>query len=101
MLADACIKAGGGTADASLSSRCECAASAAEKYLDPEDYKLLVGVAGIYNENISAGTKLQELIVGIANEGVTPSKASVAAMDMMFLAHKVANECAASGHQNV
>lgn len=96
------MKAGGGnsTSDVSLSSRCECAASAAQKYLDPDDYKLLVGVAGIYSENTAADVKFQKLITGLVSLGVTPEKASIAAMDMMFLAHKVANECAVSGRQN-
>jgi hypothetical protein len=103
ILTDACVKAGenGPASGPSLNARCGCAASAAEKYLDPEDLKLLVGVAGIYNENTPDDVKMKELVAGMIRSGITPGKAALAAVDMMFLAHKVANECTASGAQNV
>ena len=103
ILTDACIKSGhslGALADqALLKSQCECSALAAKKYLDSDNYKLLVGVAEIYNENTSDSVKLQKLVTGFVNSGMTTAKASIAAIDMISLAHKVAGECSA-GNQN-
>jgi hypothetical protein len=103
ILTDACVKAGQSNAMSgpSLNSRCGCAASAAEKYLDPDDLKLLVGVAGIYNENAPDDVKAKDLIAGMVESGITPSKAAIAAVDMIFLAHKDASECVIRSPQNV
>ena len=105
ILTDACVKAGhsaSGLVDQTLlNTQCQCSALAAKRYLDPDDYKLLVSVAEIYSENTSDSEKLQKLIVGMIGSGLTASKASIAAIDMISLAHKVAGECKIGGHNNV
>jgi hypothetical protein len=95
-LTDACVKAGHSSQlgdQASLTSHCRCSAEVARKYLDPDDFRLLVSVAAIYNENVSDGVKLRRLIDGMLASGLTPAKASVAALDLLSLAHKAADEC--------
>lgn len=96
-ITDACVRAGTGAAanvdPATLKAYCKCSAVDAKKYLDKDDYKLLLGVAEIYNTDEPDDVKLHKLINGMIDAGVTPARATTAAMDMMFLAHKVKNEC--------
>ena len=97
VLVDACVKAGqtnnAQADDAVLNARCNCAADTARKYLDPDNYKLLVKVAVIYNENQPDDVKVHDMINGFVGAGMSLTQSAGAAMDMMFLAHKVDREC--------
>jgi len=73
--------------------QCVCATDAAEKYLDKDNYKMLAGVATIYNSPDPDDIKIHKLIDAAVRSGMTPSKATMAAIDMMFLAHKVSTLC--------
>ena len=96
-LTDACVRGAnssiGDLGSASLTARCRCSAVAARKYLDPDDYKLLLGVATIYNTDDTNGVKLHNLVAAMIHSGIGAPRAAAAATDMLFLAHKAAQEC--------
>ena len=94
---EACIKASINQAPPMqfdvASKQCTCAADVAEKYLDKNNYRLLAGVATIYNSSDPDDIKVHRLIDAAMKSGLTSSQATIAAMDLMFLAHKVSNTC--------
>lgn len=97
ILVKACVKAahdGSTTLDEpTLDSRCSCASDMANRELDPDNYKLLVGVADIYSKNEPDDLKVSELVEGMVRTGVTIPQASAAAIDFVVVAHKIARKC--------
>lgn len=94
-IANACThaSAANGPTTASISGQCECVALAAKKYLDKEDFALLARVSSIYMSNEDDETKLHAMTNELMDSGVTPTRAALAAMDFVFLAHKIDGEC--------
>jgi hypothetical protein len=95
-IANACVNAAsqGSVANSgSISARCDCVARSAKKYLDKGDYALLAKASSAYMSNEDNETKLHDIVNSLVDSGVSPARASLTAMDFMFLAHKIDGEC--------
>ena len=93
---NACINAASanpGVSSTSIANECDCIATSAKKYLDKDDYVLLAKVSSVYMSNADDEAKLHGIANELVDSGVTPARASIAAMDFIFLAHKVDGEC--------
>ena len=92
---DACINAAA-SASASTSAtatRCSCVAAAAKRYLSKDDFDMLAKVSTFYMSNDDTETKTHFMINALVDSGVTPARASMTAMDIMFFAQKADREC--------
>ena len=96
-IANACVNAasqGAASNSVSISSRCDCVARSAKKYLDRSDYALLAKASSAYMSTEDDETKLHDIVNSLVEiSGVSPTRAGLTAMDFVFLAHKIDDEC--------
>ena len=90
---EACINTVSPSGSSATTEQCECVASAAQKYLDKDDYALFARVSTIYVAKDDSETKAHEVINSLMDAGLTPARAGLTAMDFAFLAHKINREC--------
>jgi hypothetical protein len=78
---------------ANTRANCACAAVSAKKYLDRDDYDLLVKMANVYTESAPADLKLGSVITTLSHWGVSGPRATAAAIDIAAFEGHVAREC--------